>query len=379
MTLVFQGFQFVNSSDGIYFDQSAQQCLPCKQQQYILDSNNPAITCQDCPIGAVCDGSSLKGLVAGSNWVPDWSLGVFVLKSCPAGYVFHNTSSDSAVFNSLYQECEPCSPSFYCLGGTSQALACPTGTYSYQESTAISSCITVSFVSLTVSLQMSKSDFNIDKQNEFKATLASSCGTTVDHVVITSIIGSRRAAESSSLNVVSNIATNNETAAAALVNHFDINSFVNSLAVAGFPSAVVQSIQVVQSSSRSEEDLKLIAAISGSVGAAALFTIVLGILWVIHNAPASKRLLSARYGQPADQRDLPKELRKKYEAVQVVGSGAYGVVIEAWQVSSGKRTVRRAVKLVHARGRKFTSQELRRLDREVIFAYLTSLWPLYFY
>ena len=211
---------------------------------------------------------------------------------------------------------------------------------------------------------MSKSDFDTDKQNEYKAALAESCGTTIDHVVISSITGSRRT--SPSLVVVANVATNNKTAADSLVDHFDDSSFVASLATAGFPSAVLQSIQVVQPvATQSGQDLRTIAAIAGTLGAAALITIVLVVLWIVHNAPASKRLLSAKYGQPADQRDLPKELRKKYEAVQVVGSGAFGVVLEAWQVSSGKRTVRRAVKLVHARGRKFTAQELRRLDREV--------------
>ena len=75
--------------------------------------------------------------------------------------------------------------------------------------------------------------------------------------------------------------------------------------------------------------------------------------------------MNSSRGEAAAQKDLPYELRKKYEAVRVLGSGAYGVVLEVWQLSNGKRTVRRAVKLVHARNRQFSDQDLRRLDREV--------------
>ncbi len=39
--------------------------------------------------------------------------------------------------------------------------------------------------------------------------------------------------------------------------------------------------------------------------------------WRWHNAGASRRLIGAPKGTAANQRDLPRELRKKYEAVQV--------------------------------------------------------------
>ena len=58
-------------------------------------------------------------------------------------------------------------------------------------------------------------------------------------------------------------------------------------------------------------------------------------------------------------------MRGKYEAARVLGCGAFGVVLEAWQLNNGRRGVRRAVKLVHSRGRGFTETEARRLEREV--------------
>ena len=82
-------------------------------------------------------------------------------------------------------------------------------------------------------------------------------------------------------------------------------------------------------------------------------------------APVSRRLIGAKRGTIAGQKDLPYELRSKYEAIAVLGSGAFGVVIDAWQLSNKQRTVRRAVKLVHARQRKFEEKDVRRLHREV--------------
>ncbi len=61
----------------------AQECVSCQPDEYILDPNNPRFICQPCPIGAVCDGSSLHGLVKGSVWVADNSLGQYRLVGCP--------------------------------------------------------------------------------------------------------------------------------------------------------------------------------------------------------------------------------------------------------------------------------------------------------
>jgi hypothetical protein len=81
--LLLQGHQFVNSTDGIHFSHAAQKCAPCAKIQYILNSNDPKFSCQNCPIGAVCDGSTLKGLVEGSVWEGNLEAGVYILKSCP--------------------------------------------------------------------------------------------------------------------------------------------------------------------------------------------------------------------------------------------------------------------------------------------------------
>ncbi len=359
-----QGHQFIGMSEGLHVEPVSQQCLPCKPQQYIIDSNKPSIVCQECPIGASCNGSALKPLVEGSVWEEDWDNGWYLLRKCPPGYSFHNTFSSSTTFSSVYQECRFCTPSYYCVGGTTEASQCTAGTYSYAGSTSQSSCITVSFVALAMSLPMSKAEFNLQRQNQFMSSIAKSIGTSADHIIIASIVDSaRRAATAPSINVVTNIAADNETAAEMLVSSISTQTLLSDLFAAGFQSITIQSIQML--SSKDGDDKKLVIAVACSIAAAAVVLIVVGLIWKAKTAPASRRLLNGKYGQEANQMDLPYELRSKYEAIQVVGCGAYGVVLDAWQLSSGKRTVRRAVKLVHARNRKFSEQELRRLDREV--------------
>jgi hypothetical protein len=49
-----------------------------------------------------------------------------------------------------------------------------------------------------------------------------------------------------------------------------------------------------------------------------------------------------------------------------LGSGSCGVFISALQISNGKRTIIRAINLVHARHGVFEEKDLRRLNREVI-------------
>jgi hypothetical protein len=118
----------------------------------------------------------------------------------------------------------------------------------------------------------------------------------------------------------------------------------------------------------SGSSVSVTAAIAASVSTVVFVGLLVAGLAVYGQrlrAGASRRLIGAEKGAPANQRDLPMKLRHKYEAVRVVGSGSFGVVLEAWQLNNGKRVIQRAVKLVHATRRVFTDKEIRRLDREV--------------
>jgi hypothetical protein len=58
-------------------------CKKCQHGEYVLDPNNPAFGCQQCPQGAICSGGELQGRVPGSLWVPDFATGQYLLTKCP--------------------------------------------------------------------------------------------------------------------------------------------------------------------------------------------------------------------------------------------------------------------------------------------------------
>ena len=360
----FQGYQLIGPYNNGIFNPTAQQCLACNKQQYILDCLY--CTCEECPIGASCDGASLTGLVKGSVWVPDLMDGIYILKSCPPGYELQNTSAGSPVFSSALQQCSLCPQSFFCVGGDAPAALCPGGTYSYTGSDSSLSCTVIIYVVLVTVFPSSKSDFNTQMQSQYVSAVAAAAATTPDHVAIASIVDSNRRASSSVL-ITAKISTNSSTSANSVAKFLTSDALNSKLSEFGLPSVTIESVQVEQSSPNQQavQPMDIVPALVGSIGAFAAIIIAGFLLWRARFAPASRRLMRAERGVQADQKDLPYELRKKYMAVQVMGSGSYGVVLEAWQISSGRATVRRAIKLVHSQNKRFTDQEIVRLDREV--------------
>ena len=82
MNFFAQGYQLVNSAAGV-FSYSIQECHECDTTQYIFDSNNSKFSCQDGPVGAICDGNSLREKINGSFWVADYETGIYLLEGCP--------------------------------------------------------------------------------------------------------------------------------------------------------------------------------------------------------------------------------------------------------------------------------------------------------
>ena len=190
-----KGYELISSSNGISFSQEAQRCRACGSNQYIINTNTSLFSCQPCPAGAVCDGSDLIGRVQGSIWVASNLTGQYQLKSCPPGYEQLNTAG--GVFSYAVQQCSICPTSFYCPGAASTRLPCPEGGYSSSGSSAVGACVAVVLVEAVVALPMSIAEFDHSKQRGFVTAVAYTCGVPVDHVSITSISPTRRAAEAS--------------------------------------------------------------------------------------------------------------------------------------------------------------------------------------
>jgi hypothetical protein len=102
-------------------------CEACADNQYILDPNNPAYSCQDCPIGATCDGNSLTGKVEGSVWKQDYRSGLYILEACPLGYEMIGSDGSKNSLTQLLQQCSNCSESQYILNSTFRCQQCPIG------------------------------------------------------------------------------------------------------------------------------------------------------------------------------------------------------------------------------------------------------------
>ena len=85
-------------------------CKSCGADEYILDNNDPAVECQRCAKGAICDGDQLRGKVNGSDWRRKGRH--MRLNSCPAGYIL--------VRDEAIPEADEC-------------VKCPRGSYSVLE------------------------------------------------------------------------------------------------------------------------------------------------------------------------------------------------------------------------------------------------------
>jgi hypothetical protein len=359
----------VNTSNGI-FAAAAQQCIECTKDQYVLDSNNSYYMCQQCPLGAVCDGVSIYGRVQGSVWQSDWQSGQYRLVSCPAGYELLNTGDSEGRFSYLSQQCSLCPSTFYCIGGSGTKAACPNSFFSTPGANASESCIPAVFVEVTISIPMAKTEFSQANQKLFSKAISAAAGTKIERVILVSISQARRTNDSS-IHIVSSIATADEDDAYLVESRLTMDRINSELSLLGLPK--VSSIHVSVLNTMKQTSPSLGTVIGASVGGFFIFLVsTLTTFWFLkwRKSGASRRLIGAKRSTSANQWDLPYELRAKYEAVQVLGSGTFGVVIEAYQVSNKKKNISRAIKIVHSQARNFTVTELRRLDREVEFCFI---------
>ena len=322
------------------------------------------MACQPCPLGASCDGAGLIGNVPGSVWVEDWSSGQYRLVSCPPGYELLNTAGDENAFSATSQQCSLCPSSSYCIGGSVPSAACPQGLFSPAGANSSQFCVYAVLVELTINLPMAKTTFDAHKQLLFSMAIARAINIKSENVVIESISQERRS-NNGSIQVVANIAVSSEATASIVVSQLSQSNINSQLQFEGLPAGQVQSVIVLNSIQTTSMLPVILGASLG--GFAILFVASLCLFMYIRwkKAGASRRLMGAKFNTPANQRDLPDELRKKYEATRVLGSGAFGVVLEAHQNHGGKKTIQRAIKVIHSQGRRFTDKELRRLDREV--------------
>ena len=263
------GHQLVNSIYGV-FSYDTQDCRACQPTEYILNPNSSTFTCQPCPSGAVCNGDTLAGLVPGSVWACNASSGLCSLTSCPPGY-------ERQVTSQLMQQCQLCSASSYCLGGTSPSLACPSGAFSPSGSSGPSECISAVLVAVVISLPLTKDQFSTSQKASFQTALASATGVGSQYVVILSVdtISSRRFA-AESIQVSAAVATASQSAVSDVTTSLDTAKINSALLANGLPEGTLLSVTIMNSAATRADGFPVAVAVGSSIGA--LFAILLLII-----------------------------------------------------------------------------------------------------
>ncbi len=335
------GHQLVNSIGGI-FSQSQQSCVQCRPTSYILDPNNPNYSCHGCPIGAVCNGSALKGLVQGSVWVGDGETGLYRLMSCPAGYTVQAATHDN-------QQCLVCPAANYCPDGLGTSFPCPAGSFSAPGANSSIECLPVVFVEVIATLPITLMEFTPVKK-KFLLALGAASGVDPVYVMVVSVIttsaisqrtvcikckflGSmtRYIQEESRYNrqhklladvpeqasrIVLHIATPDSGAASKAMNSISRDSLNRQLLLQGLPPGTLESVLLLRQVTSDSQNNQ--AMIVGSVMAGVVVIIGLCITfiwWMMHTGVAPEEAALAKKVQ---------QLRARFRLTKVDGYMMHG-------------------------------------------------------
>ena len=262
------GHQLLNGGDVSF---ALQQCVPCQSNQYILNSNMSNYTCQNCPVGAECDGISLMALVPGSVWEPDALSGQYLLSICPPGYFLINTLQNGR-FSYVNQECSLCPAFYFCTGGSNPASVCPQSQFTTPGANSSDLCSEVTVVAMAVFLPMASSEFTAQRQKSFRTALAFTSKQNLGRVVIQSFAFIHRSL-ASGLEVKARIGFKDPSTALALSAAFDTSTFNLQLADQDLPPCTLISISVesaILQSTGSSLDRVLIGIFIGALFLTAL-------------------------------------------------------------------------------------------------------------
>ena len=262
-----------DSTSGTWF------CVACADNQYVMDPNNAAHSCQDCPAGGSCNGSNFTPLL-GSEWARDEAAGVYRIARCAAG---------SSIKREPYldQSCVPCKAGYYCPGGNEIALKCPANTFSEPNATNKNTCVEADFVDLTVNLPLSQSEFDQEQQMLYKNAIASSAGVDASYVDIISYAETSTRRHRARMLLASSLAVETRIASTgggteALIKNLDPDTINSNLQANGLPAGTVTKQPSVRQDSTKTSGLPTFAVILIVMGGLLVILVIIGlVLWTL--------------------------------------------------------------------------------------------------
>ena len=291
-----------------------QACLKCDSTQYVVDPNNPEHKCESCPQGGICNGESFTPL-EGSEWEVDDTTGVYNVVRCAPG---------SAIVRAPYldQRCQACEAGYYCPGGSNPALKCSSNTFSKPNASKPDSCIEAEFVDLTVKLPLTESEFDAEKQEGFKAAIASAAGVDASSVEIvsyaqTSTRRKSRTLLAASIDVETRMASTDGNAM-DLVKKLDADTINQNLQQNGLPPGEITKAPSIQKDATSESVWSTSNLILTALGGLAVLVILGLAVWKCTQTPEkTKRSFEERQAEAQRRCEIRRQdfhlLREEHE------------------------------------------------------------------
>ena len=184
------------------------------------------------------------------------------------------------------QTCKLCSANYFCLGGASSPQACPLQEFSLPGANSSIFCVQAVFITVIVSIPMSRENFTALMANEMQSALALTAAVSPGRVVVVSIsVGKRGAA--ASIEVSLDIAADDVKTALTISQRIVPSVLYQNLALHGLSQTSLISVSVAAATDFSSE-ISSLAVMVGSIAGGVTMFAVLAFLLFRHGAESEE-------------------------------------------------------------------------------------------
>ena len=291
-----------------------------------------------------------------SHGFTSYSIESIKITSCPAGFELQDPG-----------QCLSCPPNFYCPGGVSNGIPCPTNSFSLPGANSSDLCLPLVIVQMTLALPLSKANFTRSVENRFLSAVANALSMPASRVVLIGVEESvSRRGISPSIRVKTEVVCDDAGTAHAVSDRLNPESLNSQLSAQQLPNCVIQSTSILGDTTQSSSGTPLSVILGSSLGC--FFILVMlsvasyYLARILFKYYAHRTFLaafhSAKAGDEATEEHLPYELRKLYDGQRILGKGAFGCVLHAVTKKGGKDV---AIKVIASDRGGFNAREMRQV------------------